>query len=258
MRKITFVFIGLLFAANGLLAQTYSTGFVTFFGGGTNTAYSGKVDVTSTTVTLTLIGPESSWLGVGFNAPNLMNDIGKDVVIYDVNNNLMTDRSFNGQGFIPPLDTQNWTVTSNTVTSGVRTVTATRSRVAAEGTDYTFPLSAQSLHLTFARGISTTIDYHGAGNCSSTITNLTLSTGSFDIKRSKIYPNPATDFVTIELPDSVYEADILIYDMQGRKVKETTITLESNKVDLTGLNGGSYLLNVKTVNGEGSKILVIN
>ncbi|ESU26998.1 hypothetical protein FLJC2902T_23390 [Flavobacterium limnosediminis JC2902] len=256
MKKITFTILGLLFTAGGLLAQTYSTGTVPFFGGGPTLAYSGKVDVTATTVTVTLIGPSTRWFGIAFNvaAPNQMDNIGSDVLIFDGTN--MTDRSFNGQGIVPPLDTQNWTVTSNTISSGVRTVVATRNRVATEGTDYTFPLGAQPLNLTFARGVSLTVAYHESGNCGSTVSN--LATDSFDIMSSKIYPNPANDFVTIELGDLVYEADILIYDVQGKKVKETAVTRENNKVDLAGLHCGSYLLNIKTASGEGSKMIVIN
>jgi YD repeat-containing protein len=201
-----------------------------------------------------LIGPSTSWLGVGFNATDLMNDTGKDVVIFDGTN--MTDRSFNGLGVTPPTDIQNWTVTSNVINTGVRTVVATRSRVAAEGNDFTFPLAAQPLHLTYARGTSLTVTYHGSGNCGSTTSN--LSTDSFDIDSLKIYPNPAANFVNIELPASVFEADILVYDMQGKTVKEAKVTTENNKLDLSGLTAGFYLLNIKTTDGEGTKTLVIN
>ncbi|UOK42456.1 MULTISPECIES: T9SS type A sorting domain-containing protein [Flavobacterium] len=255
MGKITFSVFGLLFAVTGLWAQTtYSTGIVTFFGGGPSLAYSGKVDVTSTTVTVTLIGPSNRWLGIAFNVtgPNQMNNLGSDVLIFNGTN--MTDRSFNGQAE-PPLDTQNWTVTSNTVSSGVRTVSATRSRVAAESTDYTFPLAAQPLDLTYARGEDLMIVFHGFGNCGSTVSNLAID--GFDLERFKVYPNPAHDFVKIELQDAVFEADILIYDVQGRKVKEVKVTLENNKVDVTGLNCGSYLMKIKTEKGEGTKTLVI-
>lgn len=251
MRKITLTILVLLFSVSGLLAQTYSTGTVTFFSN-----YTGKIDVTSSTVTLTLVGPSTSWLGVGFNAPALMNDTGKDVVIFNGTN--MTDRSFDGSGVTPPTDAQNWTVQSNDIVAGVRTVVATRSRVAAEGTDYTFPFSAQSLHLTYARGTSLTVTYHGMGNCGSTISNFTLGTGNFNIDSFKMYPNPTRNYVNIELPPLVTEANIAIYDMLGKNVKETTISLESTEVDLSGLSAGSYLMKIKTIEGEGTKTLVID
>nr|WP_294936638.1 T9SS type A sorting domain-containing protein [uncultured Flavobacterium sp.] len=256
MRKITFTILGLLFTASGLLAQTFSTGTVTFFGGGPTTAYSGKVDVTSTTATVTLIGPSTSWLGIAFNvsAPNQMDNIGSDVLIFDGTN--MTDRSFDGIGVTPPTDTQNWTVQSNNISSGVRTVVATRARVATEGTDFTFPFSAGPLPLTFARGTSLVVTYHGSGNCGSTTSN--LGNESFAIDSFKMYPNPTKNFVNIELPELVAEASVIIYDMLGKKVKEATVTFDNTKVDLTGLTTGSYLMNIKTKDGEGTKTLVIN
>jgi len=256
MKKITFTILGLLFMASGLLAQTYSTGTVAFFGGGPTTAYSGKIDITSTTATVTLIGPSTSWLGIAFNvgAPNQMDNIGSDVLIFDGTN--MTDRSFDGVGVVPPTDTQNWTVQSNNIASGVRTVVATRARVATEGTDFTFPLSAGPLPLTFARGTSLVVTYHGNGNCGSTTSN--LGTESFNIDSFKMYPNPTKNFVNIDLPELVAEASVIVYDMLGKKVKETTVTFDNTKVDLTGLTAGSYLMNIKTKDGEGTKTLVIN
>jgi hypothetical protein len=250
MKKITYAIFAFLLGL-GAMAQSYSTGTVTFFAN-----YSGKVDVTNTTVTLTLIGPSTSWLGVGFNAPGLMDDIGKDVVIFDGTN--MTDRSFNGLGVTPPLDTQNWTVVSNTINTGVRTVVATRSRVAGEGTDYTFPLAAQPLQLTFARGLSLSVTYHGGGNCGATVANLTLGIQDFDLESFKMYPNPANDYTSIELPPQTEEARIQIYDVSGRKVKETALSVTNNKIDLSGLNAGMYLMNIKTIDGQGTKTLVIN
>lgn len=250
MKKITCTFFASLLGL-GAIAQSYSTGTVTFFAN-----YSGKVDVTNTTVTLTLIGPSTSWLGVGFNAPGLMDDIGKDVVIFDGTN--MTDRSFDGLGVTPPLDTQNWTVVTNTINTGIRTVVATRSRVAGEGTDYTFPLAAQSLQLTFARGSGLTVTYHGSGNCGATVANLTLGNTDFDLASFKMYPNPAKDFTTIELPSHTDNVGIQIYDVSGRKVKETILSATDNKVDLSGLNSGMYLMHIKTIEGQGTKALVVN
>lgn len=256
MKKITFLIMMLLSATAGLFAQTYSTGTVSFFGGGPTTAYSGKVDVTSTTVTVTLIGPSGSWLGIGFDAANLMNDTGKDVLIF--NGTTMSDRSFDGVGVTPPTDTQDWTVQSNTVVSGVRTVVATRNRVASEGTDYTFPLAAQPLHLTFARGTSLTVTYHGSGNCGSTISNLVLGTDSFAMEAVKMYPNPSAEFVNIELPQLVAEADVVFYDLLGRIVKTAKVLSDFQRVETADLSSGSYVVKIKTNVGIGTCTLVIN
>lgn len=256
MRKITFTIVCLMFAANALFAQTYSTGTVSFFGGGPTTAFSGKIDVTASTVTLTLIGPSTSWLGMGFNATG-MNSVGMDCVIFDGTN--MTDRTFDGIGFEPPLDaTQNWSVSSNTIASGVRTVVATRARSTGDSNDYVFPAAAQAINVVYARRLgSTVVAYHEAGNCGATTVNLTLGTETFNIDNFKMYPNPTKNFVSVELPEMVYEASVIIYDMLGKIVKEANVTADNSKIDLSGLTNGSYLMNIKTKDGEGTKTLVI-
>jgi len=254
MKKITLTFLGLLLA-NFALAQTYSTGMVTFFGGGPTTAYSGQVDITNSTVTVTLVGPSDKWMGLGFNAQNLMDDTGKDVIIF--NGTTLTDRSFDGVGVTPPTDTQNWTVQSNDVVSGVRTVVATRNRVASEGSDYTFPFMATPLHLTYARGTSLTVTYHGSGNCGSTTANVTLGAEEFNADSFKMYPNPAKGYFNIELPSLISEADVVVYDISGRKVIETKISLENSRIETSNLHSGSYVVAVKTLNAEGIKTLII-
>lgn len=256
MKKNTFTFLAFLLTLSAM-AQSYSTGTVSFFGGGAAQAYSGKVDVTSSTVTLTLIGPSTSWLGMGFNATG-MSSVGMDAVLFDGTN--MTDRTFAGIGFEPPLDAvQNWTVNSNTINAGVRTVVATRARNTGDSNDYVFPLAAQTINVIFARRLgSLVVDYHGAGNCGATTVNLTLGIDNFNIDSFKMYPNPTTNFVSIDLPAMVSEADIVIYDVMGKKMKETKVVDENNNVDLSGLMNGFYLLNIKTADGEGTKTLVIN
>ena len=62
----------------------------------------------------------------------------------------------------------------------------------------------------------------------------------------KLYPNPVRDYLTIE---SEYTIEALvIYDLTGKMVKE--IKQISNKIDLSELSTGYYLLRVTTSEGE--------
>lgn len=251
MKNFTLAVFAALLMAGSMNAQTYSTGTVTFFGD-----YSGKIDVTSTLVTLTLIGPSTSWLGVGFNA-NSMGDNGMDVVIFDGTN--MTDRTF--VGFTQPQADaiQNWTVTSNTIVTGVRTVVATRARNTGDANDFIFPAAAGPLTLIYARKPSSfVLDYHGAGNCGTTIANLTLGTDDYALSRFKMYPNPTNDYTTIELPSSINEVEVVVYDFLGRIVKKGIITATENRFDTSNLQKGSYMLKVSTEEGTATKTLVVN
>lgn len=64
-----------------------------------------------------------------------------------------------------------------------------------------------------------------------------------------IYPNPAQDFVTVELPINHSKASLQIINMQGQIVK--TVRLSGNgsqTIDTTGLPGGIYQLMVYSDN----------
>lgn len=250
MKKITLSLITLLFVST-VFGQTYSTGTIDF-----TTGYSGKIDVTSTLVTLTLVGPSTGYLAIAFDAVQ-MDDIGKDVVLFDGTN--LTDRTFNGQGVVPPLDiTQNWTVTSNTIASGVRTVIGTRARSTGDASDYVFSTSAQPINIVWARKLSNfTINYHGGGNCGATVANFTLGNVNFNIDSFKIYPNPAKGFTNIELPTNVDSGSVKIYDALGRVVKNQEITATQNEISTSDLNTGTYMVVLRTDYGNATKSLVV-
>lgn len=251
MKKFTLAVFAAFLMVGSMNAQTYSTGNITFFGD-----YSGKIDVTSTTVTLRLVGPSTSWMGVGFNV-STMDDTG-DVVIFDGTN--VTDRTLNGTGNTPPLDgVQNWSVSSNTIASGVRTVVATRARNTGDANDYVFPAAAQPLNIIFARRIgSLAIGYHGGGNCGATTVSLTLGTDDYALSKFKMYPNPSDDHATIELPNTIIAAEVAVYDFLGRIIKKESITATENRFDTSNLQKGSYMVKVSTDEGTATKTLVVN
>ncbi|PQA91939.1 hypothetical protein B0A69_16080 [Chryseobacterium shigense] len=72
---------------------------------------------------------------------------------------------------------------------------------------------------------------------------LSASDIALDKKKFAIYPNPASDFITISSPDKI--KSIGMYDSAGKKVQ---IKLENNKVDIVQLPAGVYLVNIKTEN----------
>ncbi|MES2811424.1 MAG: T9SS type A sorting domain-containing protein [Bacteroidota bacterium] len=256
MKNFILLFVTTILIIPGLSAQAYTTGMITFF---SDNFYSGKIDVNSTTVTVTLVGPNTSWLGIGFDVTS-MDDIGKDVIIFDGTS--ITDRSFNGEGITPPTDTQNWTLVSNlnnTPSAGFRTVTMTRARIATQATDYTFQLDAQALNILFARRLGfTAIGYHGLGNCGATTVNLTLGREDFEVDAFKMYPNPSKEYLTIELPQQIYSGEMKIYDTLGRVVRKQSITHSENKIETVSLTSGTYMVVLRTEYGNATKNLVID
>ncbi|SCY28328.1 T9SS type A sorting domain-containing protein [Flavobacterium caeni] len=255
MKKTTFTATALLFGAT-LAAQSYTTGTLALdANNGTPLDYSAKIDVDASTVQLTLIGPSTSWLGIGFDNTSMAES--GDVLIF--NGTSMTDRHFAGFGTTPTMDAQqDWTVTSNTQAGGVRTVVATRARDTGDADDYVFTASAQSLNIVYARRQgSTTIGYHGANSCGQMMTNLTLGAEKFEVDSFKLFPNPASGSVTVELPSGIASGTVKIYDNLGRVVKNQAVTATEGTIQTNGLLTGSYLVVLRTDYGNATKTLLV-
>jgi len=255
MKKTTFLLFT-LFAFASTFGQTYSTGVVTL-----TTGYTAKLDVESTLVTLTMVGPSTGYLGLGFGVSNMINN--GDCVIYagaaGTGANVLTDRTFNNNTSVPSVDsgsnTQSWTVTTNSVNGSVRTLVATRARVSTG--DFTFPFNAGALTLAWSFGSSNTLVYHG-GNRGSVVANATLGANQFEISSFIMYPNPAQDVVSISLPNGVNEGTVKIYDILGKVVAKQIITSNENAIDISNLLSGSYMVVLRTEFGNATKTLLVN
>lgn len=245
--------LGAFFIVATMFGQTYSTGTIQL----SNTsglAYSAKIDVTASLVTLTIIGPDDRYLGLGFGVNSMTN--GGDVVIY-LSAGGLTDRTFQGIGVVPTLDgTQSWTITSNTVSSGIRTLVATRARVSAG--NYTFSATGGSLMLVWARSetASYNLGYHGADNRGALTANLTLGTDDFTVESFKMYPNPAKEYISFELPAAIARAEVKIYDFFGRVVKNGGISTVNNTISTSDLATGTYMVVLRTAYGNATKTLL--
>ena len=61
---------------------------------------------------------------------------------------------------------------------------------------------------------------------------------------TKVYPNPTTQYLIIELEKSV-DADLLVYDINGRLVLQDKLIDQSRKeLDFSFLKQGNYLLHI--------------
>lgn len=79
----------------------------------------------------------------------------------------------------------------------------------------------------------------------------------------KVYPNPVTTLATIELEaTNNSEADIFVYDLSGRRViqqqKQVTKGINKINLDLSGLNSGSYIIQVVIGSDIYSQKLIAN
>lgn len=66
-----------------------------------------------------------------------------------------------------------------------------------------------------------------------------------DSKSLVVYPNPVTDYLHIKSKDQVNKIEI--YEIGGRKI---TADWDGDKVNVTNLNPGSYIINMETKEGK--------
>lgn len=65
-----------------------------------------------------------------------------------------------------------------------------------------------------------------------------------------IYPNPTTDFVNIDLPDSFTSGELSIYDMSGKLCQYEIMTSTHTVIDASRLRNGIYIMELQMSNGE--------
>lgn len=226
-----------------------------------NLEYSAKIEVSTTLVTLTLIGPDDRWLGLGFGVPR-GGDFGEDhpmtpggdVVIFD--GTTLTDRTYDGTT-IPLLDAQqDWTVISNVVNSKVRTLMATRNRVVSDS-DYEFNTTDTSITLAWARGNTDfNLGWHWE-NRSTLIANFNpLSTSDQNINTFSISPNPGKLKMNLKLSRLKANTKVEVFDVLGKKIYRNGLTDVTSSIDVSKWNSGVYLVRVSTDTGVQTKRFV--
>lgn len=249
MKKIKIFSIICLISTLGF-SQTYSSGLVNIIG-----SLSAEIDINTSTdlVTLTLIGPESGWLAMAFN-DDFGHD-GADVVMFDGTD--LQDRTFTNNLGEPDLDTSgqdDWTVTSNTIAGGLRTVVATRSRVSADANDYDFPATPTSLNIIGA--------YNGSFNMNNKHDDYDFATLNFSLLgiedvnqlNFSMLPNPTSTNLKIVLPSNLTNSTIEVFDISSRKIFESKIrNSRFSMIDVSTWYGGVYFVKVSSNNSHSTK-----
>ena len=98
------------------------------------------------------------------------------------------------------------------------------------------------------------------GNVAYDTANLIMGTvniGEFGISEQiSIYPNPTKDILNIDIPENINIKSISIYSMDGTLVKRNKYFYNSEQLNISKLNAGSYILNIETDNTNFSKIII--
>lgn len=160
MKRI--LLLAALFAgALGMHAQSKATAVVTL-----TTGMTAKIELnnTTSTATLTFTGPSDRWFALqigSFTNSGGMQD-GTDVVYS--NGTTLVDAVQQGLGAAPTADTNDWTVSSNTVSGTTRTIIATRAFNTGSNDDFTFVYSDINIDFAWAKASTATnsLITHGA------------------------------------------------------------------------------------------------
>lgn len=257
MKKITL----LLILANSLtcFAQQKSTGNIAL---STNMTANLTLNNSTSKATLTLTGPSDRWFALQFGSFAFGDGMaaGQDFVYAD--GTTLVDGRQTGYGSFPSTDSSNdWSVTSNIVTSGVRTITAERNFSTGDANDYTFNYANTSIDFVWARRSSAGygLNNHGGANRGYQIgvSLSTLGIEDFSLNASSIYPNPSNGVFNVETKTGLDK--INVYSQTGSLLKAIQIKDKSNntELDLKDLQKGFYLIELQNSSEKSWKKIII-
>ena len=221
-----------------LFAQSFSTGTQTLLSGLTANI---NIDADTDITTLTLTGPSNAWFAIGFG--NL--DMG-GTDVFRTNGSTIVDAYSSGNALPAQDASQDWTLVSNTVSGSNRTIVATRANNTGDSDDHIFSASAGSLSVIYAKGNSTSYAYHGGANRGFTTLSVTLGIPENKLLSFEMYPNPASDVLTVQLPTGTEKAEVSVFDYTGRLVSSKTISSNDSTLDIQNISKGIYIIRVAT------------
>ena len=259
MKKITLLLTTIMsFAA---FAQSKTTGTLSLSNSIPITANFTLNNDTSQVI-LVLTGPSDRWFGLGIGVQSGFGMGAGDVVVFTTTTTPnLTDRNFQGTGN-PPQDIQDWTTVSNTVSSGVRTLTLVRALTNIDPNDFQMPYATTN-SINFggvrASSASMSVGSHGGSASAGYVTNATFTTlgvEDFSLNAAQVFPNPSNGNFVIS--SKVNLQDVAVYSQTGAlistiKANDST----TNEINLSGLAKGVYLLELKNETDKSWKKIII-
>jgi phage gp45-like len=95
-----------------------------------------------------------------------------------------------------------------------------------------------------------TLDANGCwnGNCDTYIlintdTSSTVSTSNIESGRTKVYPNPTSEIITIE-NENTENSIVQIFNIEGNKLMEHPLDAKRSIINISNLQSGTYILNI--------------
>ncbi len=92
-----------------------------------------------------------------------------------------------------------------------------------------------------------------SGYLNNLLMNITTTPGQLEVF---IYPNPATEFVSLRVADSLAGMDFSVLDAFGRSQAKGQLNGNKALIDLSGIRGGIYLLRIGKSYGNSLKLII--
>lgn len=210
-----------------------------------------KIDTDATTVTMTLTGPSTTSLAIGFGGLTMV--AVTDMFVWS--SSPSRDYTSSGQSTPQPDSTpnQSWIVSDNVV-STTRTVIATRALTSTG--DYTFVNSNASIPIIYSVNGSTTFGRHGIKG-SQTLIRSALGVEDFSLNSASVYPNPSNGNFKIEAKSPLTK--LTVYSQIGVLIKSIDLNGNSNneEINLKELASGVYLIELQSDSDKAWKKIII-
>ena len=127
------------------------------------------------------------------------------------------------------------------------------------GSSFSTPSVPKLLNNTFFSSGWNNISYSG-GNTPDSLAwkmtgNIVLSSDQFSQDSILLFPNPANDIVTINLPGNVIVSNLKLYTTSGQEI-DLVLNPQDSQIDISSLSSGVYLLTGQTNLGAFNKKIV--
>jgi hypothetical protein len=198
------------------------------------------LDNSTSKVTLVLTGPLANWTSLGIGTAS--STTSGDVFVYTTS---VTDNTST-----PSDSNQGWSTVSNTVASGVRTVTLERTLTNSDLNDLQLAFdTTNSIDVVWSRSgsaIATPPNVNRGSKSAAFSSTLSTNDVSLDDDEIILYPNPTSGELHIKTKNNL--SKINVYNQSGALIK--TISVEDNsieiKVNVNDLPKAIYLFELQT------------
>ena len=246
MKKITLLLLFLVSTFG--FSQSKSTPIISF---NADMTAQFTLDNATSKVALVLTGPSDNWTSLGLGTAS--STTSGDVFVYTTS---VIDSS------TPSADlNQDWSIISNIITSGKRTIALERTLANSDLNDLQMAFdTTNAIDVVWSRSgsaIATTANANRGSTTAVFTTNLSVNDVSFD-DEVIIYPNPTSDELYIKTNINI--SKVTIYSQTGALVKTINGNDNSNelKVDVSDLPKALYIFELQKESEKTWKKVIVN